>query len=194
MTNGVKLDAIFLIGPQGSGKGTQAKILADKLNFFHWEMGGILRAVAKEETDLGKRTKALVDQGVLLTDEQLYEVVDSRLSQIPQDTGIIFDGIPRRVAQAEHVMEYLQKQGKSNLATLYISLPETETMSRLLKRAQIENRADDTEEKIKFRLEQYKKDTTPVLDYLKDKTRFVEIDGTPSVEEVTQKIYQALKI
>jgi adenylate kinase len=90
----MKLDAIFLIGPQGSGKGTQAKILATKLNFFHWEMGGILRAVAKEDTDLGKRTKSLVDQGVLLTDEQLYEVVDSRLSLIPKDTGIIFDGIP----------------------------------------------------------------------------------------------------
>lgn len=190
----MKLDAIFLIGPQGSGKGTQAKILATKLNFFHWEMGGILRAVAKEDTDLGKRTKSLVDQGVLLTDEQLYEVVDSRLSLIPKDTGIIFDGIPRRVAQAEHVMEFLQKQGKTNLATLYISLPEAETMSRLLKRAQIENRADDTEEKIKFRLEQYKQDTTPVLDYLKDKTRFVEIDGTPNVDEVTQKIYRALEI
>ncbi|MFA5990755.1 MAG: nucleoside monophosphate kinase [Candidatus Doudnabacteria bacterium] len=190
----MNIDAIFLIGPQGSGKGTQAKILADKLNFFHWEMGGILRAVAKEGTELGKKTKALVDQGVLLTDEQLYEVVDSRLAQIPTDTGIIFDGLPRRIAQAEHVMEYLRKQGKTNLTTLYISLPEAETMSRLLKRAQIENRADDTEEKIKFRLEQYKKDTTPVLDFLKDKTKFVEIDGTPSVEEVTQKIYQALKI
>lgn len=188
------LNTIFLIGPQGSGKGTQAKILADKLNFFHWEMGGILRAVAKEDTELGKKTKALVDQGVLLTDEQLYEVVDSRLAQIPQNTGIIFDGLPRRVAQAEHVMKYLHNQGKKNLVTLYISLPEKETMDRLLKRAQIENRADDTEEKIKFRLEQYKKDTTPVLDFLKTKTQFIEIDGTPSVDEVTQKIYQALKI
>ncbi len=194
MTNGVKLNAIFLIGPQGSGKGTQAKILAVKLNFFHWEMGGILRAVAKEDTDLGKKTKDLVDQGVLLTDEQLYEVVDSRLAQIPRDTGIIFDGIPRRVAQAEHIMEYLRKQGKTNLATLYISLPEEETMSRLLKRAQIENRADDTPEKIKFRLDQYKKDTMPVLDYLKSNTHFVEIDGAPNVEEVTQKIYQSLEI
>ncbi len=188
----MKLDAIFLIGPQGSGKGTQAKILAAKLNFFHWEMGGILRSVAKEETVLGKKIKALVDQGVLLTDEQLYEVVDDRLGQIPGNTGIIFDGLPRRVAQAQHVMAYLEKQGKTNLVTLYISLPEAETMSRLLKRAQIENRADDTPEKIKFRLEQYKQDTLPVLDYLKGKTNFIEIDGTPSVEEVTGKIYEQL--
>jgi len=190
----MKIDAIFLIGPQGSGKGTQAKILANKLNFFHWEMGGILRAVAKEDTDLGGKVKSLVDQGILLTDDQLYEVVDDKLGQLPKNTGIIFDGLPRRVAQAQHVMEYLKNMGKTNLATLYISLPEEETMSRLIKRAEIENRADDTPEKIKFRLDQYKKDTLPVLDYLKEKTRFLEIDGTPSVEEVTQKIYQALGI
>ena len=157
-------------------------------------MGGILRSVAKQDSQLGKKIKALVDSGVLLTDEQLYEVVDDRLDQIPQDTGIIFDGIPRRVAQAEHVMEYLQKQGKTNLATLYISLPEQETMSRLLKRAQVENRADDTPEKIKFRLEQYKEDTLPVLDYLRTKSKFYEVDGSPSVEEVTTKINTILEI
>lgn len=188
------IDAIFLIGPQGSGKGTQAKILANKLNFFHWEMGGILRALAKENTVLGLKIKSLVDQGILLTDEQLYEAVDDRLSQMPAETGIIFDGLPRRVAQAKHVLDYLKTKGKTNLVTIYISLPETETMNRLIKRAQIENRADDTPEKIKFRLEQYKKDTLPVLDFLREKTLFLEIDGTPDIEEVTQKIYQALKI
>ncbi len=190
----MKIDAIFLIGPQGSGKGTQAKMLATKLDFFHWEMGGILRAVAKEDTDLGKRTKALVDQGVLLTDEQLYDVVDDRLGQIPANIGIIFDGLPRRVAQAEHVMEFLHRQGKTNLVTLYISLPEAETMSRLLKRAQIENRADDTPEKIKFRLDQYKNDTLPVLDYLKSETRFFEIDGSKSIDKVNNTVNSTLGI
>lgn len=186
------LNTFFFIGPQGSGKGTQAKLLAKKLNFFHWEMGGILRAVAQENSELGRRVKALIDQGILLTDEQLYEVVDSRLAQIPKDQGVIFDGIPRRVAQAEHLMDFLQKQGRTDFITLFINLPEEEIMNRLVLRGQKENRADDTPEKIKFRLEQYKKDTVPVLDFLRTKTNFIEIDSRPPIEEVAKDINRAL--
>lgn len=190
----MKLNTIFLIGPQGSGKGTQAKLLAKKLNFFHWEMGGILRQVASEQTELGQEIKNLIDQGILLSDEMLYKVVDSRLSEIPKDTGIIFDGIPRRIGQAEYLLNYLTKQGRTDFVTLFINLPEDLTMQRLLNRAKIEGRADDTEEKIKLRLEQYKQDTVPVLNYLKSKTSFIEVDGTPSIETVDENVQQALQI
>ncbi len=190
----MNLNTLFFIGPQGSGKGTQAKLIAAKLGFFHWEMGGILRSVAKEDSELGRKVKSLIDQGILLTDEQLYEVVDSRLSQIPKDQGVIFDGIPRRVAQAEHLMEFLQKQGRTDFVTLFINLPEDEIMKRLILRGQMENRADDTPEKIKFRLEQYKKDTVPVLDYLRSKSEFIEIDSRPPIEEVAKNINKALGI
>lgn len=190
----METDIIFFIGPQGSGKGTQAKILAEKLGCFYWEMGGILRQVAREASDLGRRVKDLVDQGILLSDEQLYEVVDNRLAQIPSHMGVIFDGIPRRVAQAEHLMAFLTKQGRKNFTTLFISLPEKETMKRLLKRAEIEKRVDDTGEKIQYRLEQYKKDTMPVLDYLKQHTQFIEIDGTPPIEEVAKSINRTLSL
>jgi len=188
------LNTIFFIGPQGSGKGTQAKILAKQLGFFYWEMGGILREVAASPTVLGKKIKALIDSGVLLKDEDLYEVVKMRLGQIPTTQGVIFDGIPRRLGQAEFLMDYLKQQGRKDFTTLYVSLPRQESIARLLKRAELEKRADDTLEKIEFRLKQYEEETVPVLDYLKTKSTFIEIPGEEHVEDVTKKINQALKL
>lgn len=157
-------------------------------------MGGILRQVAQEDSELGKRVKALVDSGTLLSDEQLYEVVDSRLGQISANQGVIFDGIPRRLGQAEHLMEFLKQQGRTDFATLFVNLPRQESLTRLLKRAEIEKRADDTKEKIEFRLKQYEEDTLPVLDFLKTQSNFFEIDGTPNVEQVTNVINQSLEL
>jgi adenylate kinase len=190
----MNLNTILFIGPQGSGKGTQAKILAQKLSFFYWEMGGMLRQVAKEKWDLGRKIKSLIDNGVLLSDDQLYEVVDAKLAMIPANKGVIFDGIPRRVSQAEHLMAFLKYQGRKDFLTLFVNLPKEESLARLLKRAGIEKRTDDTKEKIEFRLKQYEKDTLPVLDYLKTQTQFIEIDGTPPIEEVTKSINHALNL
>ena len=190
----MELNTIFLIGPQGSGKGTQAKILAEKLNFFYWEMGSILRLTAKEETMLGKKTKTLIDSGVLLSDDDLYEVVRSKLIELPKAQGVIFDGIPRRIGQAEFLIAYLKSQGRTNFTTLFIDLPKEHSLNRLLKRAKVENRADDTLEKIEFRLKQYYQDTLPVLEFLKQSTRFLEIDGLPPVSQVTEDIFKALDI
>ncbi len=188
----MNLNTIFFIGPQGSGKGTQAKLLAKKLGFFHWDMGAILREVAGTATDLGKKIKNLIDTGVLLKDDELYEVVTYKLDQIDQGQGVIFDGIPRRVGQAEFLLDFLKKQGRKDFVTLFVNLPREESLARLLKRAEIEKRADDTKEKIEFRLQQYEADTLPVLDFLKAQTKFFEIDGQPSIEEVGNKINKAL--
>ena len=188
------LNTIFFIGPQGSGKGTQAKLLAKKLDFFYWEMGGILREVAAGDTILGLRIKKLIDSGVLLSDEDLYQVVKMRLKEIPLTQGVIFDGIPRRLGQAEFLLGYLKEQGRKDFTSLYVSLPKTESIARLLKRAELEKRADDTLEKIEFRLAQYMEETVPVLDYLKQNSNFIEIDGSPDIAEVEKKIGQKLEI
>lgn len=188
----MQLNTIFFIGPQGSGKGTQARVLAKRLDFFYWEMGGILREVAKEDTKLGREVKNMVDNGILLPDEKLFEVVSFKLKQIDSHQGVIFDGIPRRVGQAEFLMDFLQKQGRDNFTTLFIDLPKEESLNRLLLRAKQENRADDTQEVIEKRLQQYYEATLPVIEYLKQKTKFIEIDGRPPIEEVTEKINQAL--
>jgi adenylate kinase len=190
----MNLNTIFFIGPQGSGKGTQAKLLAKALGFFYWEMGGILRALKNEQTELAKKVTEQIDQGILLGDDLLLEVVKSKLSEIPKDQGVIFDGIPRRLGQAEFLLNALKEQGRTNFTTLFVDLPKKESVNRLLKRGEIEGRADDTKEKIEFRLEQYYNDTLPVIDFLRKNTSFFEIDGTPPIDEVTTAINKALKV
>lgn len=187
------LNTIFFIGPQGSGKGTQAKILAEKLGFFYWEMGGILRAVAKETSNLAAQVKQMLDNGILLPDELLFQVLESRLSQINKNQGVIFDGIPRRVGQAEFLINFLKQQGRQNFITIFIDIPKEESVNRLLLRAQKESRTDDTREVIEKRLEQYYEATLPVVDYLKQETNLIEIDGRPSVAEVTENLNQKLE-
>ena len=190
----MQLNTIFFIGPQGSGKGTQAKILAQKLGFFYWEMGGILREVAKEQSELGQEVKQMINNGILLPDDALLKVVKSRLSQISKEQGVIFDGIPRRLGQAEFLLDFLKSQGRQNFVTIFIDLPKEESLNRLLLRAQKENRADDTKEKIELRLQQYYNDTLPVVDYLKQRTQFFEIDGRPAIEQVATDINRALNL
>lgn len=188
------LNTIFLIGPQGSGKGTQAKLLAKKLNFFHWDMGSILRETASSGSELGITVKNQIDQGILLEDPLLLQVASAKLDTIDPSQGVVFDGIPRRLGQAEYLLNHLKKQNRTEFVTLHINIPETETMKRLMLRAQKEGRADDNEQAIKFRLQQYYKDTLPVLDFLKASTTFYDIDGTPSIDQVTLSINQTLGI
>lgn len=190
----MELNTIFFIGPQGSGKGTQAKVLAKKLDFFYWEMGAILRSLRSQQTTLAQKVTSLIDQGVLLSDDLLLEVVKNKLEDLPADKGVIFDGIPRRIGQAEFLFDELVQQGRKSFLTLFINIPREESLNRLMLRAEKENRPDDTREKIEFRLKQYEQDTVPVLDYLKNRTQYFEIDGTPPVEEVTQKINGILDI
>ncbi len=190
------LNTIFFIGPQGSGKGTQAKILAQKLNFFYWEMGGILRSLRSqaETSELAKRVVEQIDAGILLNDATIEEVVRMKLSELPKDQGVIFDGIPRRLGQAEFLFGILKEQGRSAFTTLFVDLPKEESMSRLLLRAATENRADDTREKIEFRLQQYYNDTLPVVDYLRQRTTFFEINGQAGIEAVTEQINHSLQL
>lgn len=190
----MELNTIFFIGPQGSGKGTQAKILAQKLNFFHWDMGKICRETAAQDTELGKTVKGLIDRGVLLEDDMLIKVATAKLDTIKPDQGVVFDGIPRRLGQAQFLMDFLKKQGRKNFATLYVNLPKTETFKRLKLRAEKEGRADDTEEAIELRLKQYTEATLPVLEFLNQETSFFEIDGSPAIDVVSQKINQVLGV
>ncbi len=187
-------DTIFFIGPQGSGKGTQAKRLAQRLGFFYWEMGGIFREVSKEDTPIGRRAKEMHDQGILFPDDFLIEISKMRLAAIPAGQGIIFDGVPRRLGQAEFLVDYLKQINHTKMVTLFIDLPREESFKRLLLRAEQENRPDDTKERIEFRLQQYEEDTLPVLGYLRQHTEFITIDGQPSVDEVTAAINSALHL
>ena len=185
-------EIIFIMGPQGCGKGTQARVLAEKLNMYYWEMGGILRASKEFKLSDGQTVGEIIDGGKYLTDEQLTEVIEPRLKSLEVGQGIIFDGIPRRMGQADYLFNCLAGRGYKNLMTLYVYLPREESIKRLLLRAKIEKRVDDTRESIESRLKEHETATLPILDYMKAKTQFIEIDGKPSIEEVTKEIFRVL--
>ncbi len=188
-------DIIFLTGPQGCGKGTQGRRLAEKLGFFFWDTGAVLREVVAEGTDLGKRVGDLINNGIFLPDEMLIEVAEHRLLKIPEGQGIIFDGVPRRIGQANFLLDFLanvRKQAK--MVTLLIDLPREESLKRILRRAEIEKRVDDTPAAIEKRLNFYEETIKPTIDFLKTKTTFIEVDGRPPVEEVAKAIDAALDL
>ncbi len=187
-------DAIFMIGPQGSGKGTQGKVLAEKLGYFYWEMGAILREEAKKDTPFGRKVKNLIDNGHLLEDEELFRVLATELPEVIKHKRILFDGVPRTVPQGAHLITYLHQNGLTQFATVFIDVPKEESVKRLLERAHHEFRQDDTPEKIEFRLEVYEKETKPVLKFLEGIGDLYTIDGMGTIEEITERINSALKV
>ncbi len=189
-----KYDAIFMVGPQGSGKGTQGKVLAEKLGYFYWEMGEILREEAKKDTPFGRKVKSLIDAGHLLEDDELYRVLNSELPEVIKHQRILFDGVPRRVGQGAYLIHYLTQNGFTQFATVVIDVPKDESIKRLLERAHHEFRTDDTPEKIAYRLDLYDKETKPVIKFLQGIGDLFSIDGVGSIEEVTQRINSALKV
>lgn len=189
-----KFDAIFMIGPQGSGKGTQGKVLAEKLGFYYWEMGAILREEAKKHTLFGRKVKELIDAGHLLEDEELFRVLQTELPEVIKHKRILFDGVPRTVPQGVHLIHYLQQNGFTQFAAVHIDVPHEESVKRLLERAHHEFRTDDTPEKISYRLNLYDTATKPVLKFLQGIGELFTVDGVGSIEEITERINAVLGI
>ncbi|MCR4328291.1 MAG: nucleoside monophosphate kinase [Patescibacteria group bacterium] len=187
-------EAIFILGPQGSGKGTQARMLAQTLNFFFWETGAILRKNADVITSSGECAGDILKTGRLFTDEELLSVVKKELEHLPHKGGIVFDGIPRRIGQAEFLLGLLQSRGVKKFATIFLDIPKDESRKRLFLRAEQEGRVDDAREAIERRLADYESNTVPMLDVLKQRTDFFTIDGHPSIEEVKKGVWSALGI
>ncbi len=183
-------DVIFITGPQGAGKGTQGKRLAEKLGFFFWEMGEILRDMLKENTPLSKKLLA-INRGTLLPDDVIFEVLKEKLGMVPPGQGIIFDGVPRRLGQAEFLLQLLRGQ-KKKLATIFIDVPREVSLNRILLRAKKENRVDDTPEAIATRLRYYDEVVKPTIVYLEKETTFTRVDGRPTIDEIEKNIDAAL--
>ena len=189
-----QLNTIFFIGPQGSGKGTQAKILAERLGYFHWDNGAICREAGKMDNEIGREVQQTMEKGLYLSDELLLKVAGQKLAGLPADQGIVFDGLPRRLSQAEFLMDLLPKQGRTNFITVFLDISKQESVKRIMKRAELEHRPDDTQEAVEKRLQQYYEQTLPILDFMKQHGKFVEIDGLGSIEETSQKINTALSV
>ena len=213
-----KPQTVIFIGPQGSGKGTQAKILAKKIGAEYIEMGALLRQVAAEDTEFGRQVKQTIDSGILVDNSTWEKVIRTKLDTLDAATPAIFDGSPRNIGQAELLVKHLQALGRDDIATIAINLPREESIRRLQLRRVCENcktpaiangdpnqvcavcggklirRADETDETINRRLDTYEKDTLPALEYMRKFSTVHEIDGRPGVAEVTAQIDAALGI
>ncbi|MDR9416000.1 MAG: adenylate kinase [Gracilimonas sp.] len=181
---------IILFGPPGAGKGTQAKLLQDEFNIPHLSTGNIFRTAIKNKTPLGVKVKSILDSGELVPDETVVDLVAAELTKEKYQDGYILDGFPRTVAQAKAFDKFLKNKNDSLDAFVSLSVPEEELIKRILSRG--EGRTDDTEEKVKTRLEVYKNETKPVMDYYAKQEKVQEIDGLGSIEEIFGRIKKAL--
>ncbi len=203
---------IILFGMQGSGKGTQARHLAEEYNLTVFEMGGQLRRIIESGSPLGEKIKGIVEAGHLVDDDTIMEVVGDFLSTLSSDQPILFDGIPRTAPQSEKLLDILQKKGRDAFAVL-IKVSEEEAIKRLTQRRVCEEckgvyppsykadicehcggklvvRHDDNIESIQRRLENYKNETLPVIKDFYDRDRLIEVDGEQPIEAVTKEMFE----
>lgn len=181
---------IIIFGPPGAGKGTQANLISEEYNIPHLSTGEIFRSAIKNETPLGKEVKSILDSGDLVPDEKVVALVEEELKNEKYDGGYVLDGFPRTVPQAEAFDEILDKKGKSLDAFLQLEVPEEELINRILSRG--EGRSDDTPEKVKNRLDVYRKETQPVLNHYKKQGVVKEINGVGSIKEIFSRIKKKL--
>jgi adenylate kinase len=181
---------IILFGPPGAGKGTQAKKLQNEFNIPQLSTGDIFRSAIKNETPLGVEVKSILDNGELVPDETVVDLVADELSKEKYEDGYILDGFPRTVNQAEAFDNFLEENNDSLDAFISLTVPEEELIKRILSRG--EGRSDDTEEKVKTRLEVYRQETKPVLQHYQKQDKVQEIDGLGSIDEIFERIKDAL--
>lgn len=185
---------IVMIGGPGSGKGTQSEKLIDKYGLYHISTGEVLRDHIKRETDLGKIAKQYIDDGQLIPDELMINILDDVLELDAKDKpGVIFDGFPRTIAQAEALKELLAKRGKKLHAVVGLEVPEEELISRMINRGKQTGRADDNEETIKKRLKVFHSQTAPLKEYYRKEKKYKEINGMGKMEDIFNDIVEALE-
>lgn len=178
---------LIFLGPPGSGKGTQAKILAEKLSIPHISLGDMLREEVRAGSGTGKRAKEAMDAGRLVPDELTIDLARKRINREDCRSGYIFDGFPRSMIQAAA----LEKTPIDRV--VYFRIAEEEAVKRLLRRAELEGRADDSEEAIRTRFEVYEKETRPLIDYYARMGKLLEIDAARPIEQVSLQLWETLK-
>ena len=183
---------LILIGPPGAGKGTQAKILEQEYGLKQLSTGDMLRAEIAAGSDLGKKAKAIMDAGNLVSDDIMVDMIAKRIEQADCAKGVIFDGFPRTIAQAEALKKMLAERGQEVSVMLDLDVPEEELMKRLIKRGQESGRADDNEETIKKRLVVYHSQTAPLIDWYKQDGKYQHIQGFGVLEEIFADVCKAI--
>ena len=212
---------LIILGPQGSGKGTQALFIAQHFGVTHIEVGRMLRKMAKEDTEMGRELYEIVHvKKELVSDEIVLKALVKEFKKVPLERGIILDGAPRRIEQIEEVEEAFASSGRKIDKIIFLNISDEESIERVSKRyscpkchkhftlgenllsaedlcpdcgSSVEQRKDDTEEGIKKRLSIFKEQTLPVVEYYRNKGVLAEVDGTKNKKEVFNDIIDKVK-
>ncbi len=186
------LEFLIFLGPPGSGKGTQAEILTNKLNFIHLSIGDLLRENIVNNTELGKLASKYVKSGELVPDELIIDLMDSFITELKNESnvsGIILDGFPRTINQATALENKIKQLNVNIKAVLNLDISDQEILNRLAGRG----REDDKPELIKNRLKVYRNQTEPLLEFYKERSLLDTIDGDQSESDVSNAIFNILK-
>ena len=185
---------IILCGAPGSGKGTQSAFLAEQYGLQHLSTGDVLRAEIKTGSELGKQIDELISVGNLVPDDMMYGVIDHYIAQLPKDSkGMIFDGYPRTVAQAESLTELLKKY-KMEAIMIDLMVDEQLIIQRLIERGKVSGRADDNLNTIRHRIAVYHNQTEPVANYYLHQGNYFAVNGNHTVEEVFMQIRRIIEL
>ncbi|MBR5334996.1 MAG: adenylate kinase [Bacteroidaceae bacterium] len=184
---------IVIFGAPGSGKGTQSERIVEKYSLNHISTGDVLRAEIAAGSELGKTAKEIIDNGQLIPDELMVSILAAKLDALENSKGVIFDGFPRTIAQAEALKKMLNARGEDVTAMIELDVPEDELMTRLLLRGQASGRADDNEETIKKRLVVYNEQTSPLKEWYKNDGKHCYINGLGELDRIFADIVAAIE-
>ena len=182
------------MGPPGAGKGTQAKYVAEHFKIPAISTGDIFRANVSRNTPLGQEAKRYMDSGEYVPDELTNKMVRNRIDEPDAEPGFLLDGYPRTLAQVEELDGMIAFTGHRLDAAVVLTVDQDEVVQRLLQRAAVEGRADDTEDVIRKRQEIYAEQTEPLIEVYRDRGILIEVDGMGEVVDVTQRIFDALDV
>ena len=183
---------LLIVGPPGAGKGTQAARIAERYGIPTISTGDIFRANIKNETDLGKQVKAIVDAGDYVPDSLTNALVTDRLNEADASGGFLLDGYPRTPDQVTYLDELLGSHGHALDAVIRLVADEDEVVRRLTQRAIDQGRSDDSEEAIRHRQEVYQRETAPLLHMFRERGFLIEVDGLGAIDDVSDRIFSAL--
>ena len=180
----------ILFGPPGAGKGTQATAMVEKYNLHHISTGALLRKEITAGTELGKLAKGLIENGNLVPDEVVEEMIENEFKSVKGVDGFLLDGFPRTLPQAAALDQILAKTSEEVTATVSIMIPDEMVMERIKGRALKEGRADDaSEEIINTRIATYHAQTEPLIEYYTKAAKYHEADGVGTIEEIRDRIF-----
>lgn len=184
---------LVVFGIQGSGKGTQAKKLAEEFGYALFETGAALRKMASEDTELGRSVKRTIDAGHHVSSDTVMDVLRAALASCPKGTPMIFDGIPRNLEQMT-LFDAVLEEHQRTFRCLVLTVDEERALQRILKRAETENRADDaSEEAIRRRMALFHEKTEPVISAYRARGWVADVDGEGTVEEVYARVKAAMR-